>query len=568
LTGNLYFNVVLQNSRFPWERHLTVHAASKGDTVRRTTWKILLLLLIVILAADRTVEAFQVTDDGASPTKSDSISTAPRIFVKQFTFTGNSVVSSEELANLSRSFTGRELTIEQLEELRQVLIARYVLKGYINSGVIIPDQKILDGIVNLQVIEGRLNTITISGLGHFRESYFNSRLGKGANAPVNLNQLQQSLQLLQQDERIRKINAELQPGKNPGESELRLKIEEESPYKVTLRFNNDAAPSTGAYRGELALAHRNLLGFGDVLSADVGLTEGAFDFAAGYTVPLTRKDTSLGIYYRRNASEVIEENYKDIDITSHSETFGVKLRQPLYRTSVAEVALSAAGECRESRSWLLGRPFSFSPGEHDGLARVSVVRLGQELVLRDNRYLFALNSTFNIGVSALGSTINDSAPDSRFFSWLGQLVFLGKIGTTPHQVMFRTNTQLADSSLLPLERFGLGGMNSVRGYRSNLLVRDSGINSSLEFRITLLDDVQGWGVLQLVPFYDYGRGWNASGETPDPDRISAAGGGFRWTVRNLLLLEAYYGQSLTNVTIQDHTLADRGVSFQLTVEVF
>ena len=133
--------------------------------------------------------------------------------------------------------------------------------------------------------------------------------------------------------------------------------------------------------------------------------------------------------------------------------------------------------------------------------------------------------------------------------------------------MFKTNAQVAADSLLPLERFGLGGMNSVRGYRSNVLVRDNAVNSSIELRIPLMDDEQGWGVLQFVPFFDYGRGWNTGYETPEPDQISSVGGGIRWSLRNRMLLEVFYGQSLRNVSVEDRELADRGVNFQLTLEV-
>lgn len=496
------------------------------------------------------------------------LSTLPMVFVRQFTFTGNSVVTTEELAAIATPYTGRDLAMEQLEELRQALIAVYVRKGYINSGVLIPDQQVRDGIINLTVIEGRLTSVQIIGLKHFRESYLSSRVGKGSGEPLNLDRLQQSLQLLQQDSRIRRINAELQPGQKPGEAELKVKIEEESPYRMALRFHNDASPSTGPYRGELALAHRNLLGFGDILSADAGLTEGAFDFGAGYSLPVTSRDTTISVSYRQNESDVIQEQYNDIDITSRSRTIAVKLRHPFYRTATTEIALSAAGEYRESKSWLLGRPFSFSLGEHDGVARVSVIRLGQEFVRRDNRYVAAFNSTFNVGMSAFGSTINKDEPDSRFFSWLGQILLLSRLGQTPAQIMFRTNLQFAADGLLSLERFGLGGMNSVRGYRPNILVRDNGVNSSLELRFPLFSDEQGWGTLQCVPFYDFGWGRNTDYPTPDPDQISSVGAGIRWSLRNRYSLEAFYGQSLRNVTVDSKELADRGVHFLLTAEVF
>lgn len=510
----------------------------------------------------------QTDSGGEAQASNQPLSTSPSIFVHNFTFSGNTVVTSDELATLSQKYVARELSIEQLEELRQTLIAHYVKKGYINSGIILPDQQVKNGTINFTIIEGKLSSVQISGLNHFHESYISSRLGKGSSEALNLNSLQEALQLLQQDQRIRRINADLQPGKTPGEAELNVKIEEASPYRMSLSFNNDAAPSTGELRGNLSLAHLNLLGLGDTLAADIGLTEGAVDLGAGYTIPVTSRDTTFSLYYRRNESSVTEELYKDMDIKSRSETYGLKLRHPLYRTARGEIAVSVAGEFRESRSWLLGRSFSFSLGEQDGVAKVSVLRIGQEFLHRGNNSILAFNSTFNVGISALGSTTNASEPDSRFFSWLGQFMYLSRIGKSATQLMFRTNAQLAAESLLSIERFGLGGMNSVRGYRNNVLVRDNGVNSSIELRIPLLQDEKGWGTIQAVPFIDYGYGWNTDYATPHPDTIIGVGGGFRWSIRDWVQIEAYYGYGVNKVNVESEKLSDQGVHFQLRAEVF
>lgn len=499
---------------------------------------------------------------------SGMLSTTPKIFAKRFDITGNQVIPSNELATIVQPYANRELTTEQLEQLRQQLISLYLTKGYVNSGVIIPDQNVADGVIRLTVIEGRLTSLEIAGLQYYSKAYIGTLLGENSQAPLNVNRLQERLQLLQQDSRIKRINAELKPGEKPGEATLGVKIEEESPYKMTLRFHNDAAPSTGPYKGEVSLAHRNLLGFGDTLHADFGITEGAQDYAGSYTLPLASTDTAFSLYYRRSGSNVIEEQFEGLNIESISETFGLKIRQPLYRAMSGEFALSLTGELRRSQSKLLGRSFSFSPGEHDGAARVSVLRFGQEYLYRAPGYLFALNSTFNLGLSVGNATTNHNEPDSRFFSWLGQLILLSRIGQTPLQAMFKTNAQVAANSLLPLEKFGLGGMNSVRGYRNNQLVRDNGVNSSLELRMPVINDEKGWGVLQLVPFADFGWGWNTDLATPKPEVIGSVGAGFRWNFLERFNLEFYYGYGIERVSVSNKELADQGIHFQLIAEVF
>jgi hemolysin activation/secretion protein len=213
----------------------------------------------------------------------------------------------------------------------------------------------------------------------------------------------------------------------------------------------------------LNLAHQNLFGLGDILAAGFGITEGAKDYNASYLLPLNSRDTSLEIYFRKGDSTVTESQFSGLDIKSESDSYGLKLKQPLYKTFSKEFSLSLAAEARQSKTSLLGRGFSFSAGAVDGESKESVLRFSQEWLDRTPTTVFAAHSTLSLGISALGATVHDSEGDGRFFSWLGQVLLIRKLGESNSQLVLRTDVQLANDSLLSLEKFSLGGMNSVRG---------------------------------------------------------------------------------------------------------
>jgi hemolysin activation/secretion protein len=228
-----------------------------------------------------------------------------RIHVKKFKITGNKIFSDKDLSIVTKPYE-REITSEELESLREELTRYYVERGYITSGVIIPDQEVLDGIVHLEVIEGVLTRIDVEGNKHFRSSYIGKRLMLMSGPTVNVNNIQQSLQLLQQDPRIRRINAELGPGIKTGEAILKVRVEEECPYKAILTFSNTQSPSLGPYRGELLLAHTNLLGLGDILEGRFSLTSGSYESWLSYSMPVTARDTTLKAYYNRSAGMLVD----------------------------------------------------------------------------------------------------------------------------------------------------------------------------------------------------------------------------------------------------------------------
>jgi hemolysin activation/secretion protein len=521
------------------------------------------------------------------------LSVTPKIVVYKFLFTGNTAVSTSELSAISEPYLNRELTIQDLEALRQALIQRYIGKGFINSGVIIPDQKVEEGnrqaiykrnidkkalvnsgtiasdnkagVVSFTVIEGGLNKVAIEGLRHYRQEYLSAKLNSEITRPLNVNNLQESLQLLQQDHRIKQINAELLPGTKPGDAELKVKINEASPFKVSTRFSNDASPSSGSYKGELILAHQNLLGFGDTLSATTALTEGAVDYGGRYSFPISLHDTTLDMYYNNSSSKVIEEQFKGLDISSNSETIGFKIRQPFLRSVTDEFALTVAGEKRHSVSKLFGEKFSFSAGEQDGESKVSVMRFSQEWTHRTPTFVGGVYSTLSVGVPVLGATTHAESPDSRFVSWIGQGMVLSRLGSTAIQGLLRTSVQLSFDRLLPLEKFPLGGLGTVRGYRSNTVVRDNGVNSTGELRIPLISNDNWPGTLQLVPFIDFGRGWDNDASSAPPKALTSAGCGLRWQWSDKVTAEVYYGYDFNKINVSNKDLQDQGVHFLVNV---
>ncbi len=504
------------------------------------------------------------------PTEDDRVSAGLRIYVKEFHFEGNTVFFHEELKKISAPYENRIITSAELQEVRQLVTRSYVEKGYINSGAIIPDQKVVDGIITLKIIEGVLTTIELAGNDRLRDSYILDRVKLGAGSPLDIDGLRQRLQLLQQSPLIDRVNAELAPGLRRGEGVLNMRVEEaRQPYQISGSYDNHRSPAVGAERMQLAGYHRNLFGFGDMLSGDIGDTDGLEDYFISYSIPLNAYDTRFTLKYDKSRSEVIEAPFDVLDIKSLSNTIGIGLRHPLYQTTTEELALELGLERRRSETYLLGLPFSFSPGAQDGESHVSVLRFSQHWLRRNPRQVLSASSRFSFGLNIMNATVNDGLPDSKFVSWLGQFLWARRLGERGVQVSFRTDLQLTSDNLLPLEQFAVGGAHSVRGYRENQLVRDTGLVSSLEFKVPLFRDEAGHGPVKLVPFFDYGVAKSKHGDTPEPTSIYSLGIGLQWEPNRHLHTELYWAESFKDIeNTGEHDLQDSGIHFSVAYSVF
>jgi hemolysin activation/secretion protein len=507
-----------------------------------------------------------------------------RVFVSDIHVTGNTVFSDAEIAEVTAPFKNRTMLTEDLERLRLALTLLYINKGYLTSGAIIPDQDVTSGVITVQIIEGTLTRIDVEGNRWFSSSYLRDRLSLGSRTPVTLGPLQEQLQLLQQDRRIERVNAELRPGDKRGNSLLHVRVADRNPFHASMEVNNYQTPLVGEIRGIGTLTHDNLTGRGDPVSLSYGHSSGAFPIVtASYALPFNRYGTTFSPYYRRYDFKLIEPPFGPLNINTNTEIIGMSLRHPIYKTVTDEVALSIIGEHLFTQSFLFGTvPFDFFPGFQNGAATVSALRFAQDWTHRTLDTVLAVRSRFSVGLNVLSATINANpdTPDGQFFSWLGQAQAIKQFGEDllRMQLLGRMDLQLTNSPLFPLEQVSLGGRFTVRGYREVTLLRDNSFIASVESRFPLVRWANGEPMVQFAPFIDVAHGWNLGDNRPAPtapitsfpDTIASVGAGLRWNMlpNDRAIFEVYWGQQLKHVPQISNTIQDHGVHLGIVVNLF
>lgn len=489
-----------------------------------------------------------------------------RVWVERIDLHGNQVFDDEELQRaVARRWAQRWLAAEDIEALRQALTRYYVDHGYVNSGAQLPQQDLSGGVLRVDIVEGRLSTVQVHGNSLFDEDWLVARVLPDTQKPLQLAELQRRLLLLQEDPLLRRVDGRVLPGTQAGDARLDLGVEEVSPYWFAATYGNDRSPGVGARHFTLSAGMRSLSGRGDALYLQ-GTPGDAHDGAAAYTLPLSPDGLRFGLSAQRSDDDLVEAPFDELDIRTETNTLGASLALPVWREPGSSLEFGLSLEREHSESTLDGEPFSFSPGEEDGRSTVTVLRVTQDWLQRSSTRVLAAHSALSFGLSAFGATVHDDAPDSRFTSWLGQFQWVQR-HSSDLQWLLRAQTQLASQALLPQEKFGIGGLYSVRGFRENLLVRDNGAFASLEGRIALgrfsftdtpPDDETGR--LWLAPFVDWGRGWNkdSAGET-----LSSVGIGLRWQPVKVLNLQVYKGWPLQGPRHVGDDLQDRGIHFQV-----
>ena len=482
------------------------------------------------------------------------------IEVKKIEVLGNSIFETE-INQLTKKFTGKLTTLSELYQLRSSISKLYVDNGYVNSGAYIPPQKLQDGVVKIEILEGGIETIEVTGNKRLSDRYIASRL-KSIPTPINTEKLLEQLQLLRLDPLIENVSAELSAGLTPGMSRLDIEVKEADAFTFSSSLNNHKSPSIGSNSRNLNLTHANLLGFGDKAKLNYTNTEGSNGFDIGYAFPINSKNGTISLNYGFNSNDIVENPFTPLDIETESDYYELSFRQPIISKPNREVALGFSLSRQHSETSLLNIPFPLSIGaDESGNTNISALRFFQEYTERSNNSVLALRSQFSVGLDIFDATINSNAPDSTFLAWRGQSQWARKLDDD-FLFLLRGDIQISDN-LVPLEQFRLGGATSVRGYRRDVSLSNSGLFASAELRVPVLRINKLDGVVQLVPFFDLGLPWNDKESANNIDSLISVGMGLNFNAGDRFNARLDYGIPLTDTKVNGDSLQEDGITFSL-----
>jgi hemolysin activation/secretion protein len=183
---------------------------------------------------------------------------APGLEVAGYLVEGNTVLPDDQLDGIFSKYTGPAISIDQIRAALGELQLTYREYGYVTVGVALPRQQVTNGIIRVQVTEGRLGEITVVGNRHFSSDNVRRALpGLATNELPNTKWLQPEIDRANANP-DRQIYPKILPGAIPGTSTLMLQVEDQLPLHGHLELNDKATPDTPRTRIDSALQYNNL----------------------------------------------------------------------------------------------------------------------------------------------------------------------------------------------------------------------------------------------------------------------------------------------------------------------
>jgi len=472
--------------------------------------------------------------EGFTPEEVDGIAE----FIRQLVEEPNQRPTSSDLwklvFKLRHAEWNRGLTIGQMQEVADEITRYYRQHGLILATAFVPAQEVTEGKVVIEVLEGSLGSLKTESNQMYSEKMIKRPFNKFKGQVIDKDRIETGLLYLSDYPGLN-AGGIFQPGSSHGESDLVIKVLEESRINGAIQADNNGSEFTGKYRARLDLSLNNPIGYADQLNVSllqtIDPTNGTYG-SVGYKIPVMRSDWSIGASAAYNIFEVVEKLNSTPKVDGESKIFRGFIRKQFQRHRSYNIY--GLGELSRKLSEVdLG-----SSDPIDDVFDVAKLEFGFDHI--DTRF-----AGINVGViqlhQGLGTKLKadgfDNSTNSRRIlpgGFTKATLSYSRLQTllSNFSLLLTSQFQYTDDPLNSLEQISLGGADSVRAYPVSEYLKDVGYNVSLEwilnapgFSNKIAFAGRRWGeVFNVSVFFDAGGGWQA-GDQAGHEEVHLQGAG-------------------------------------------
>lgn len=256
-----------------------------------------------------------------------------KVLIKDFTFSNNLQISSEELNNAIKEYKNKELTFNQIQEVLAIVTKIYREKSYFVARAFLTSQDLSknDNVLNITIFEGKYDQIKIKNSSLVNDSVLNT-MGDNLkeNDVVYLKDLERTIYLMAQRNGLQVENVSVVVGDVVGTSSIEIDTVAKNRVDGYIVGDNYGSRYTGKHRVQSLINVNSLLGLGDKFTVSGLLSEGENlrDIRVAYELPLNSYGLVGDVSYTRTSYDLIKE-YKDLEAHGKSDIYEIGLKYPL-----------------------------------------------------------------------------------------------------------------------------------------------------------------------------------------------------------------------------------------------
>ncbi len=280
------------------------------------------------------------------------------VFIKDFTFAGNSAISSEELKQSLKAYVGKELSFNQIQEVLAVVTKVYRDKGYFVARAYLGKQDLVknDNTLFISTIEGKYGKIKLNNNSLVNDNSLQAILDNAkSNGIINVKDIERVLLLINDRNGVEVSNSVVEAGKEVGSSNLNIDTTSTKRVDGYIVADNYGSRYTGYNRVQGLININSPFNIGDKISIS-GLVSNGADLKNGkiaYELPLNSYGLKSDFAYTRTNYNLVEE-YKSLDAKGNSSIYEAGLSYPLIRSTNENLYLKGKYYHKDMNDYMSG----------------------------------------------------------------------------------------------------------------------------------------------------------------------------------------------------------------------
>lgn len=444
------------------------------------------------------------------------------------------VYKIDDFKEITTPYVGQSVSFADLSGLAAAMTRKYREDGYIFSRVILPPQKIKDGVLHVRAIEGRVAKVEVTG--NFKDSRglvkkFADKIS--SDGPTNTRDIERYLLLIDDLPGLTARSFVRPSPTTPGGSDLVIVVEQDT-FEASASIDNRGSRFIGPWRGELTGALNGVLGLHERTTLRAILASQTEELRFG-EITHEQQIGAEGLRVKGRYAHTSTEpggSLTSLGIQGDSDLYDLEALFPLMRSRNLNLNLLGGFNVNNTETDLSGVQIAKD--------RVRSLRFGGRLDFVDPlRGVSQFELMGTQGLDVLNAT-SDGTGRSRangeheFFRVNLTATRIQDLWLNNFSLLASATTQYTKDPLLASEEFAVGGGGFGRAYDSGELAGDKGYAGLAELRYSAAVNNDILHSYQLYTFVDYGKVKNidpAVGESAS-DSLTSAGIGVRFNLNH------------------------------------
>ncbi len=424
---------------------------------------------------------------------------------------GSTVYPKEEVALIVEDYLNKEVSFSDLNEISKKITAQYRSDGFMFSKVVLPPQKIKDGVVHFKALEGRITGVRVEGNFDDKNGLVKKYLEKlKSKVPTDAENLERYVLLIDDLPGIKARSLIQQSGTVDGGVDLVVLIDQDK-FEGSASIDNRGTKYLGRGRGILVAAFNSLLGIHDRTTIRGISSQDSEELLFGditHEEQIGSEGTKIKTRYAYTDTTPGRE-LRFLDVKGKSSVIDIEGVHPLFRGRKQNINLIAGFNSLDSESDLLGTNITED--------RLRTLRAGFRYDLQDSLAgVSQVEVLATKGIDVFNST-NDGVGRTRIngeHDFLKTSFSATRIQSLVDKFSLQVTMagQYTNNNLLISEEFAVGGAEFGRAYDAGEITGDRGLAGSIELQYG--GTISGEKIrkmaesYQLYTFYDAGKVWN------------------------------------------------------------